>query len=67
MSEVRKILERALRGPLVQPGIVTSLAEMSDPQRKPNFSQLLGITRVTPESQAPTPATGPDQAGGGSE
>lgn len=75
MSDIRRIIERALNGTLVQPAITTSFAEMNDPKRRPNFSQLFGITRVKPdeplkegdESQAPTPAAGTDQAGGGSE
>ena len=75
MSDIRKVVERMLNGTLVQPPVTFSFAQLLDPAGRPNFSQLLGITRVTPEepqktgrdSQTPTPAAGADQAGGGSE
>lgn len=75
MSDIRSIIERALRGGITRPIVTTSVAELNDPTRRRNFSQLLGVTAVTPEEpqktgsdpQTPTPAAGTDQAGGGSE
>ena len=75
MSDIRSLIERAMKGTLVQPTVTCSFDQMNDPKRRPNFFQLLGITAVTPEeppkegddSPAPTPATGTDQPGGGNE
>ena len=69
---LRDLFKRALDGALTRPSVTTSLAQMNDPARRPDFSQLLGFTRVKPEepqkegdaSPAPTPAAGPDQPGG---
>ena len=72
MSDIRKVVESMLNGTLVQPPVTFSFSQLHDPAGRPNFSQLLGITRVAPEeppkkgdeSPAPSPAVGPDQPKG---